>query len=124
VELSVEGKPEYSFFGVYDGHGGKMVAENSAKLTGLLAKIKAAPSWAQVDSSPEKLKEAIVTGFVKQDEELRAVRPPWGQGACAPRRRARAPAPPHHHHHHRPSRTHHARTTPLPLPLPPTPLPH
>ena len=70
----MDGRPAFSFFGVFDGHGGRLVAENSAKLTGLLAKIKAAPSWPMAEKDTDALKAAMIHGFIEQDRELREVR--------------------------------------------------
>ncbi len=105
----MEGRPQFSFFGVFDGHGGKLVAENSAKLTGLLAKIKAAPSWPLAEKDTEALKAAMIHGFIEQDRELREVRREARARGWGCREGARLPTP-----------------APLPTPLnraPPPPFP-
>ena len=64
-------KPLFGFFGVYDGHGGSLVAKKSAHPDGLLGKIMGQQAWARVDEAPGQLKEAIVNGFIEQDRTLR-----------------------------------------------------
>jgi len=92
VEVQVEGKEPLSFFGVFDGHGGKFIAQQSARVPkapgeapgGLLAEIKAQPAWSEVGDSGanlEKLKEAIIEGFKAHDQKMREVR---GLGATPP----------------------------------------
>ena len=77
VHVSVPGKPNYSFFAVFDGHGGALVARNSARDDGLLAKIMAQPQWKDIDlegaAGLQALEAAIKGGFIVQDEVLRAV---------------------------------------------------
>ena len=62
------GAPGYSFFGVFDGHGGKYISEEAAK--GLLEQITATAAWKSGDRSPEKIREALREGFLKLDKLL------------------------------------------------------
>mmetsp|Transcript_18621 Transcript_18621/g.59290 ORF Transcript_18621/g.59290 Transcript_18621/m.59290 type:complete len:315 (-) Transcript_18621:326-1270(-) len=61
-------KPGYSFFGVFDGHGGKMASNMSA--LHLLGKIRASPKFAS--SSTDDMSAAMVQGFLTLDESIRA----------------------------------------------------
>ena len=71
VVVSVPDKPEYSFFGVYDGHGGSYIANETASR--ILAKIMDQPSWKNVDSDVSHLEKAMIDGFKALDVELRNV---------------------------------------------------
>jgi len=72
VEVSVPRKPEYSFYAVFDGHGGSYIAMVAAKK--LLDCIMDQPAFERVDESTEFLKTAMIEGFKALDYEMRQVR--------------------------------------------------
>jgi hypothetical protein len=72
VEVSVPRKPEYSFYAVFDGHGGSYIAMVAAKK--LLDCIMDQPAFERVDESIEFLKTAMIEGFKTLDHEMRQVR--------------------------------------------------
>ena len=72
VEVSVPRKPEYSFYAVFDGHGGSYIAMVAAKK--LLDCIMDQPAFERVDESTEFLKTAMIEGFKTLDYEMRQVR--------------------------------------------------
>ena len=74
--VSVPGKPDYSFFAVFDGHNGVAAARNSAGPGdyGLLSKIMAQPQWKDIDlegaAGLQALDSAIRGGFIEKDKGL------------------------------------------------------
>jgi len=69
VSLSAFGRPEYSFFAVFDGHGGKLVAKKAADQ--LLTHIANSTSWSKDHGNLDNLKNAIKEGFYAMDAALR-----------------------------------------------------
>ncbi|GET03973.1 phosphatase 2C-like domain-containing protein [Rhizophagus clarus] len=63
AELTLKDKKGFSFFGVYDGHGGQNVAKYSG--AHLHERIARDPSF------PDNIEEAIKNGFLGTDEDLR-----------------------------------------------------
>jgi protein phosphatase 2C family protein 2/3 len=63
TELELANRPGYSFFGVYDGHGGQNVARYSG--SNLHQKIAGDPSF------PTNIENAIKSGFLAIDDDLR-----------------------------------------------------
>lgn len=71
VQLGVEDRKDYSFFAVFDGHGGSLVSQTSAQR--VLDKILATPEWKADSATPEGIGRAMVRGFLDMDEDLRRV---------------------------------------------------
>lgn len=69
VQLGVEDRKDYSFFAVFDGHGGSLVSQTSAQR--VLDKILATPEWKADSGTPEGIGRAMVRGFLDMDEDLR-----------------------------------------------------
>ncbi|PKC67547.1 PP2C-domain-containing protein [Rhizophagus irregularis] len=63
AELTLADKKGYSFFGVYDGHGGQNIAKYSG--AHLHERIARDPAF------PNNIEEAIKSGFLGTDEDLR-----------------------------------------------------
>lgn len=67
--------PECSFFGVFDGHGGSMIANYSADK--IIDKITGTPAWRKAvasldsDGGVEHFKEAMRAGSLELDAEMR-----------------------------------------------------
>jgi len=67
--------PECSFFGVFDGHGGSMIANYSADK--IIDKITSTPAWSKAvasldsDGGVEHFKEAMRAGSLELDAEMR-----------------------------------------------------
>jgi protein phosphatase 2C family protein 2/3 len=72
VEVSVPRKTDYSFYAVFDGHGGSYIAKVAAET--LLDRIMDQPAFERADESPEFLKTAMIEGFKVLDYEMRQVR--------------------------------------------------
>ena len=70
MTAEVPGEPSYSFFGVFDGHGGKYISDCAAR--DLLQRILSTEEWKSGGRDVEVLKAAMRTGFIKLDEELKA----------------------------------------------------
>jgi len=66
--LDVPDAPGYSFFGVFDGHGGSFVSEFAARK--LLETITSTEEWRSGDRSDASIKEALRKGFLILDLEL------------------------------------------------------
>jgi protein phosphatase 1B len=66
--LDVPDAPGYSFFGVFDGHGGSFVSDFAAKK--LLDTILNTDEWKSGDRSDVTIKEALRKGFLILDMEL------------------------------------------------------
>jgi len=60
--------PDFSFFGVFDGHGGSMTSIYSAAK--LIDAIVATPEW-KMEKTPKNLEEAMRKGSLKLDSEMR-----------------------------------------------------
>ncbi len=86
--MAVPGRPEYCWFGVFDGHGGSLVAKQAAEH--LLKFIQETKAWKEDSTSIESLKSAIRQGFIDFDQKLREVRrgAAWAAGAARPVARA------------------------------------
>jgi hypothetical protein len=69
VTLGLADEANFSWFGVFDGHGGSFTSAYSSRQ--VLAKITATPEWKADRKNIENLKRAIVRGFLELDEELR-----------------------------------------------------
>jgi serine/threonine protein phosphatase PrpC len=69
---SLSDHPDYSFYGVFDGHGGKLIAERAAK--DLLETIQATNEWKTNSTDVNSLKAAMRQGFVNLDLALKEVR--------------------------------------------------
>jgi protein phosphatase 2C family protein 2/3 len=63
TELTLKDKKGYSFFGVYDGHGGQNIAKYSG--AHLHERIARDPAF------PNNIEVAIKSGFLGTDEDLR-----------------------------------------------------
>lgn len=72
VQLGIPGEPTYSFFAVFDGHGGSFVSRTSAEQ--LLNRIMDTPEWKSGDRTPSRMAEGIRKGFLDMDEVLKRVR--------------------------------------------------
>jgi protein phosphatase 1B len=68
--VDVPGASGYSFFGVFDGHGGNFVSERSAAL--ILQAVLDTPEWKSGDRSDEKISAALRAGFLAMDRILMA----------------------------------------------------
>lgn len=70
-ETNVPGRPGSSFFCVFDGHGGSMVAkEASARLLG---KVSKTDKFRHGNKSAETLSSALYDGLIALDAELREI---------------------------------------------------
>ena len=78
--VGVEGHPDYSWFAVFDGHGGALTSKIASER--LLTEILATPEWHADSTTPAGISAAIVKGFLNFDAYLRKVRPPGGGGGC------------------------------------------
>ena len=72
ITLPIESAPEYSWFAVYDGHGGSLVSTESAKA--VLGKITGSAEWRTDHRSLDSIRAAMKRGFLEMDEDLRKVR--------------------------------------------------
>ncbi len=72
ITLPIESSPEYSWFAVYDGHGGSLVSTESAKA--VLGKITGSAEWRADHRSLDSIRAAMKRGFLEMDEDLRKVR--------------------------------------------------
>ena len=70
MTAEVPGEPTYSFFGVFDGHGGKYISDCAAR--DLLLRIQGTEEWKSGARDVETVKAALRSGFIKLDEELKA----------------------------------------------------
>jgi serine/threonine protein phosphatase PrpC len=70
--------PDYSFFGVFDGHGGKFIAEQASK--DLLSYIQNTEHWRKNSTDKESIEAAMRQGFINLDLALKEVRAgtSWG----------------------------------------------
>ncbi len=71
VQIGIEGQPDYSFFAVFDGHGGSFVSTTAAQH--LLSCVMSTAEWRSGDRSPAVIQEAMRKGFLVMDDALRAV---------------------------------------------------
>lgn len=79
AEVSIPGFPEGSFFAVFDGHGGKTVSLEAA--VRLIPNILESKAFRSGSKSLEALTEALFTGFLSMDHELRTTNPQLRDGA-------------------------------------------
>ena len=70
MTAEVPGEPTFSFFGVFDGHGGKYISDSAAR--DLLQRILSTEEWKSGARDVETIKSALRSGFIKLDEELKA----------------------------------------------------
>jgi len=70
MSLAAHGKPQHSFFGVFDGHGGAATSAHAAER--LLHHIAATGAWKRDGESVASLEAALLEGFSACDAELRA----------------------------------------------------
>jgi len=78
VELELPGRPGVSFFAVFDGHGGKTVAQASGPL--ILSKIVDTEAYKSGDQSPEVLGEALTQGLFSLDTAIKSKFPALAAG--------------------------------------------
>lgn len=70
VRIGMPGHPDFSFFGVFDGHGGKLTSAYASKH--LVDKIAATNVWKENPVlTPELISRAMVEGFLALDHEFR-----------------------------------------------------
>jgi len=70
-ETNIPGRPGTSFFCVFDGHGGSLVAKEAA--VKLLPKVQATAAYTSGDQKPETLSKALYDGLIEIDAELREI---------------------------------------------------
>jgi len=71
IKLSLDEAKDYSWFAVFDGHGGALVSQHSS--ANVLQKITSSPEWKADHRTPEGIGRAMVKGFLEMDKELREV---------------------------------------------------
>jgi serine/threonine protein phosphatase PrpC len=71
VKLSLEDAKNYSWFAVFDGHGGSLVSTTSA--ASVLGKIMNTPEWKSDNRTIASISKALTRGFLEMDEDLRKV---------------------------------------------------
>ena len=70
MTVEVPGETGFSFFGVFDGHGGKYISDCAAR--DLLKKVMATDEWKSGARDVETITAALRSGFIQLDEELKA----------------------------------------------------
>lgn len=68
VKLGLPGYPDYNWFAVYDGHGGKFVSQFSA--VAAVEKFLETSEWKTTPHTPENLAEGMRKAFLQVDAEL------------------------------------------------------
>lgn len=72
MKLGLPDHPDYSWFAVFDGHGGDLTSAIASQR--VLSKVMATAEWKKDSVSPESIGRAIIRGFLEIDEEMRRVR--------------------------------------------------
>lgn len=72
ITISLPDHPGYSWFAVYDGHGGKLAAKFGAER--MLKYVTESAAWKADSATPESVKAAFHSGFLQADADLRKVR--------------------------------------------------
>ena len=68
IEMDIRQLPGWSWLAIYDGHGGSLVAEESAR--SLLSYILKSGNWDGGACTPDEVKAAIVAGCLEFDDAL------------------------------------------------------
>lgn len=71
VETAVEGDPNYTWLGVFDGHGGTLISQSASQR--ILGKILSTSEWKTDHVTPANIGEAIRKAFISLDEEMRDI---------------------------------------------------
>lgn len=69
IKLGLDGAPDYSWFAVFDGHGGSLISQRSSEM--LVGKIQGTAAWKSGTRDVATLSTALREGFEKLDEDLR-----------------------------------------------------
>lgn len=71
IKNGVKDADSYSWFAVYDGHGGSLTSTRAADEDGgVLDCITKGPKWAEDRADPEVVKRAVVEGFLAFDKTM------------------------------------------------------
>lgn len=71
MKLGLPSHPDWSFFGVFDGHGGSAASAFASKnLLGIMAEN---PSWSKPTLSDDDVRAALFDGLLETDKRLRQV---------------------------------------------------